>query len=37
MGINEKDNLIFLGAVFTNQETDVEFKKRYFSLSLKDV
>jgi len=37
MGTNEKDNLIFLGAVFTNQETDFEFKKRYFGLSIKDV
>jgi len=32
MGINEKDNLVFFGAGFSNQEMDVEFKKLYDSL-----
>ena len=32
MGINEKDNLVFFGAGFSNQEMDVEFNKLYDSL-----
>ncbi|MCW4013102.1 MAG: hypothetical protein NWF07_08935 [Candidatus Bathyarchaeota archaeon] len=32
MGLDEKDNLVFFGAGFTNQEMDVEFKKLYDSL-----
>ena len=32
MGLDEKNNLVFFGAGFTNQEMDVEFKKLYDSL-----